>query len=399
METRYEEANKITIQSILWNVVLTIIKVIAGVIGNSSAMIADGLHSASDIISSIGVLIGNYVSSRPGDREHNYGHEKAETLVSFVLSILLIFVSITIGIEAIKSLFNLDALSVPSILPLVVSVISILIKEYQYRITIKVAKKINSPALKADAWHHRSDALSSVAAFIGIGGSILGFKPLDPIASVVVAIFVAKVGISILISSVNELMDVSVDEEEIKELKFIVADTEGVKNLGDIKTRKHGAMAYVDLTICVDENLTVKQGHDIATKLEKHIIKHMEFVKGITVHVETVVLLSHKKPDGHINVKVEFGEGEGKVPLDDIAQRAESYKPKERVTYKMIKEYIEAKYGFKVHTAYIAEVKRDLGLPMYDAPNAVEELKQPRKHPTAEKVEAIKDALKHFEVI
>jgi 23S rRNA (uracil1939-C5)-methyltransferase len=118
-----------------------------------------------------------------------------------------------------------------------------------------------------------------------------------------------------------------------------------------------------------------------------------------SVHVETVVLLSHKKPDGHINVKVEFGEGEGKVPLDDIAQRAESYKPKERVTYKMIKEYIEAKYGFKVHTAYIAEVKRDLGLPMYDAPNAVEELKQPRKHPTAEKVEAIKDALKHFEVI
>ena len=118
-----------------------------------------------------------------------------------------------------------------------------------------------------------------------------------------------------------------------------------------------------------------------------------------TVHVETVVLLSHKKPDGHINVKVEFGEGEGKVPLDNIAKRAESYKPKERVTYKMIKEYIEAKYGFKVHTAYIAEVKRNLGLPMYDAPNAVEELKQPRKHPTAEKVEAIKDALKHFEVI
>ncbi len=118
-----------------------------------------------------------------------------------------------------------------------------------------------------------------------------------------------------------------------------------------------------------------------------------------TGHVETVVLLSHKKPDGHINVKVEFGEGEGKVPLDNIAKRAEEYKPKERVTYKMIKEYIEAKYGFKVHTAYIAEAKRDLGLPMYDAPNAVEELKQPRKHPTAEKVEAIKDALKYFGVI
>ena len=118
-----------------------------------------------------------------------------------------------------------------------------------------------------------------------------------------------------------------------------------------------------------------------------------------TSHVETVVLLSHKKPDSHINIKVEFGEGKGKVPLKAIAERAEAYKPKERVTYKMIKEYIEAKYGFKVHTAYIAEVKRDLGLPMYDAPNAVEELKNPRKHPTAEKVEAIKDALKYFEVI
>ena len=118
-----------------------------------------------------------------------------------------------------------------------------------------------------------------------------------------------------------------------------------------------------------------------------------------SVHVETVVMLSHKKPDSVINVKVEFGDGGDKVPLDNIAKRAEAYKPKERVTYKMIKEYIEAKYGFKVHTAYIAEVKRDLGLPMYDAPNAVEELKQPRKHPTPEKVEAIKDALKHFEVI
>ena len=115
--------------------------------------------------------------------------------------------------------------------------------------------------------------------------------------------------------------------------------------------------------------------------------------------LETVVLLSHKKADSYIHIDVEFGEGEGKIPVDSIAKRAEAYKPKEKVTYKMIKEYIEAKYGFKVHTAYIAEVKRDLGLPMYDAPNAVEELKQPRKHPTPEKVEAIKDALRYFAVI
>ena len=140
----------------------------------------------------------------------------------------------------------------------------------------------------------------------------------------------------------------------------------------------------------------VKRMGELGYQVEKVAVVD-QFCQG--GHVETVVLLSHKKPDGHINVKVEFGEGEGKVPLDNIAKRAEEYKPRERVTYKMIKEYIEAKYGFKVHIAYIAEVKRDLGLPMYDAPNAVEELKQPRKHPTAEKVEAIKDALKYFEVI
>ena len=139
--------------------------------------------------------------------------------------------------------------------------------------------------------------------------------------------------------------------------------------------------------------------HTTAEYARNYTLTIQGLLAGYNTRDETVVLLSHKKPDGHINVKVEFGEGEGKVPLDNIAQRAESYKPKERVTYKMIKEYIEAKYGFKVHTAYIAEVKRDLGLPMYDAPNAVEELKQPRKHPTPEKAEAIKDALKHFEVI
>ena len=125
----------------------------------------------------------------------------------------------------------------------------------------------------------------------------------------------------------------------------------------------------------------------------------MGYVSGLIVMDETVVLLSHKKADSYIHIDVEFGEGEGKIPVDSIAKRAEAYKPKEKVTYKMIKEYIEAKYGFKVHTAYIAEVKRNLGLPMYDAPNAVEELKQPRKHPTPEKIEAIKDALRYFAVI
>ena len=254
METRYDEANKVTIQSIIWNVVLTVIKIFSGIVGKSNAMIADGLHSASDIISSVGVLIGNKVAKAPNDKEHNYGHEKAETLVSFLLSILLIVVSLKIGFNALKSLFNLDRVQVPTLLPLVVSIISIAIKEYQYRITIKVANKINSPSLKADAWHHRSDALSSIAAFIGIGGALLGFKALDPIASIAVALFVAKVGFDILKDSANELMDYSIDEDQEKQIVNIAENTDGVINLGEIRTRKHGATAYVDLTICVNKN-------------------------------------------------------------------------------------------------------------------------------------------------
>ena len=289
METRYDEANKVTIQSIIWNVVLTVIKIFSGIVGKSNAMIADGLHSASDIISSVGVLIGNKVAKAPNDKEHNYGHEKAETLVSFLLSILLIVVSLKIGFNALKSLFNLDRVQVPTLLPLVVSIISIAIKEYQYRITIKVANKINSPSLKADAWHHRSDALSSIAAFIGIGGALLGFKALDPIASIAVALFVAKVGFDILKDSANELMDYSIDEDQEKQIVNIAENTDGVITLGEIRTRKHGATAYVDLTICVNKNLTVFEGHEIATKLEKRIIKEMQFVKGITVHVEPCI--------------------------------------------------------------------------------------------------------------
>lgn len=286
METRYEEASKVTILAILWNVFLSVIKIFAGVIGNSTAMIADGIHSASDIITSVGVLIGNKISSKPGDKEHNYGHEKAETLVSFLLSIILVGVALSIGYEASKSLFNIEGIAIPTLLPLVVSIISILIKEYQYRITIRIAKKINSPALKADAWHHRSDALSSIAAFVGIGGAMLGFKILEPLASIVVALFVCKVGYDILKNAVNELMDVSIDETYENEIKKIAQLTEGVMNLGSLRTRKHGASAYVDLVICVDGKLTVTSGHDIATNLEKKIQNDINIVKGITVHVE-----------------------------------------------------------------------------------------------------------------
>ena len=286
MEARYEEASKVTILAILWNVFLSVIKIFAGVLGNSTAMIADGIHSASDIITSVGVLIGNKISSKPGDKEHNYGHEKAETLVSFLLSIMLIVVAVTIGVDGAKKMLNLNEVKVPTLMPLIVAVISITIKEYQYRITIKVAKKINSPALKADAWHHRSDAFSSVAAFIGIGGAMLGYKILEPIATIVVAVIVCKVALEIFINSMNELMDVSISEEEENKIIEYCKNTKGVKHVKTLRTRKHGAFAYVDLVICVDGNLTVIQGHDIASALEKKLIDEISIIKGITVHVE-----------------------------------------------------------------------------------------------------------------
>lgn len=287
--SRYEEATKVTLISIIWNVILTFVKVLGGILGKSNAMIADGLHSASDIISSIGVLIGNKIAKTPNDKEHNYGHEKAETLVSFLLSMLLIGVALKISLNGVNSLIHLDNVQVPTFLPLIISVISIGIKEYQYKITIKVAKKINSPSLKADAWHHRSDALSSVAAFIGIGGSLLGFKALDPIATVVVGLFVAKVGLDIFKDAINELMDYSIDENDESQIITIANCTDGVLNIGELRTRKHGSMAYVDLTICVNKDLTVLQGHEIANKLEISILEELQIVKGITVHVEPCI--------------------------------------------------------------------------------------------------------------
>ena len=225
---RYDESNKVTIISILLNIGLTVIKVIAGILGNSTAIIADGLHSASDIITSIGILIGNRISRKPRDDEHQYGHEKAESLVSFILASVLIIVALKLGYDGVKNLININKIIKPTMLPLIVSLISIGVKEYQYQITIKVAKKTNSSSLRADAWHHRSDAFSSIAAFIGIGGAILGFKRLDPIASIIVALVVVKVGIDILKSSCDELMDSSISKADINKIKSLVENDEKI---------------------------------------------------------------------------------------------------------------------------------------------------------------------------
>lgn len=286
MENRYDESNKITIISILLNIVLTILKIIAGFLGNSTAIIADGLHSASDIITSIGILIGNKISRKPRDDEHQYGHEKAESIVSFILSAVLIIVAIKIGYDGVINLLNINTLEMPSVLPLIVSVISIGVKEYQYQITIRVAKKINSSSLKADAWHHRSDALSSIAAFIGIGGAMLGFKALDPIASIIVAVVVIKVGVDILKASCNELMDSSISKKDINQIENIIENYYEIYGIKDFKSRKYGAVAYIDMSIFIDKSKTLEEAHDIADKLEQNIMSKLNYIKEINIHTE-----------------------------------------------------------------------------------------------------------------
>lgn len=283
---RYDESNKVTIISILLNIGLTVIKVIAGILGNSTAIIADGLHSASDIITSIGILIGNRISRKPRDDEHQYGHEKSESLVSFILASVLIIVALKLGYDGVKNLININKIIKPTMLPLIVSLISIGVKEYQYQITIKVAKKTNSSSLRADAWHHRSDAFSSIAAFIGIGGAILGFKRLDPIASIIVALVVVKVGIDILKSSCDELMDSSISKADINKIKSLVENDEKICGIKDFKSRKYGSVAYIDMSIFIDNNKTLEEAHNIADNLENDIISKLSYIKEINIHTE-----------------------------------------------------------------------------------------------------------------
>ena len=286
MENRYNESNKVTILSIILNILLTVLKILSGIFGKSSAIIADGIHSASDIITSLGVLIGNNLAKKPKDLEHPYGHERIETIISFILASVLILVAIQIGINGISSLLNPNNILTPNVLPLIVSFISVIIKEFQFRITIKVANKINSPSLKADAWHHRSDALSSIAAFIGIGGAILGIKILDPIATIIVALIVIKVGFNIFKASFDELIDRSIDISDIHAIKDITKETLEITSINSFKSRQHGPFAYIDMTISLNKNLTLFEAHKVADNLEKNIIKKFPYIKEINIHTE-----------------------------------------------------------------------------------------------------------------
>ncbi|CDD30008.1 cation diffusion facilitator family transporter [Clostridium sp. CAG:433] len=285
MKNNEKIAIKVSIISIILNCLLTLIKFISGVISKSSAMISDSVHSLSDVLSTFVVIIGVKISNKKADSDHPYGHERIECVSAIILSGMLFVVGALIGINGIKNVTNSSNLVMPGVLALIASIISIISKEAMYQYTIRVSKKINSAALKADAWHHRSDALSSIGSFIGILGSRLGFKVFDPLASVIISLCIIKVSIDIFKDAIDKMVDKSCDKEVIDKVISVIEKNESVKNIDDIKTRQFGNKAYVDVEISVDENLLLKDAHKVAEEIHDSVENEINIVKHCMVHV------------------------------------------------------------------------------------------------------------------
>ena len=285
MKNNEKIAIKVSVISIILNCLLTLIKFISGVISKSSAMISDSVHSLSDVLSTFVVIIGVKISNKKADSDHPYGHERIECVSAIILSGMLFVIGALIGINGIKNVTNSSNLVMPGVLALIASIISIISKEAMYQYTIRVSKKINSAALKADAWHHRSDALSSIGSFIGILGSRLGFKIFDPLASVIISLCIIKVSIDIFKDAIDKMVDKSCDKEVIDKVISVIEKNESVKNIDDIKTRQFGNKAYVDVEISVDENLLLKDAHKVAEEIHDSVENEINIVKHCMVHV------------------------------------------------------------------------------------------------------------------
>ncbi|SFL57990.1 cation diffusion facilitator family transporter [Halanaerobium salsuginis] len=284
-KSRYQESRKISLISLLSNTLLAVLKIFIGIFASSTALIADGFHSLSDMASTIIVLISIKFSTTPADKNHPYGHEKAEALGTNILAVILILTAIFLGRDALLSLWQRD-IKEPGLAALAVAFISIIVKEILYRYTIKIGKRINSKALIADAHHHRSDAFSSIAALFGIAGARLGFSFLDPLAGVVVALLILKVAYDILKSTSYELMDGRPAREKVDEITKIAAKISGVIDVYDLKLRSYGPNYIVDLKIVVQDQLSVVEGHNIACQVESQIIEQQADVKDVMVHVD-----------------------------------------------------------------------------------------------------------------
>ena len=283
-------ANKVSIISIIANTFLAIFKLLAGIFAHSSAMISDAIHSASDVFSSFVVIIGIKLSSKEPDKEHPYGHERLECVAAMILSVILFITGAGIFYNALKNIItgNYNNIAIPGVLALIAAIVSIAVKEAMYWYTRHYAKKIDSSALMADAWHHRSDALSSVGALIGIFFARIGYPIMDSVASIIIFIFIVKASIDIFMDATNKVVDHSCDEELEKETYNYVMKNKDVKDIDLLRTRMFGNKIYVDLEICLDEKLTLKEAHDIAESLHNKLEKKFDKVKHVMVHVNPV---------------------------------------------------------------------------------------------------------------
>ena len=269
---------------LLTNIALTIFKLLAGIFGFSKAMIADGLHSLSDVLTTGIVYVGICIGARPPDKEHPYGHGNAETIAASLVSLIIFIIGAFAGVSAGLAIIH-QQFKAPLMIALLAAIISIVLKEGLFRYTIKVGERSNNPAVIADAWHHRSDSYSSVAALMGIVGARISFLYLDPIAGLIVSGFIIKIALSLIRSNIGIIMDEKPSSIFINNIKAIAQATEGVKNIDSIKVHRRGSTFTIDMEIAVDGSLTVEEGHGIASQVRDKLLKRIRYTRDVMVHV------------------------------------------------------------------------------------------------------------------
>ncbi len=284
-EVKY--AIKVSVITIIANAALALVKGIAAIVGNSSALLSDAAHSLSDVLSTFVVLIGVKVANKESDKDHQYGHERLESIAAILLSGVLMATGVGIGFVGMEKLFsgNYENLVLPTNIALYAAIVSIFAKEAMYWYTYFAAKKINSDVLMADAWHHRSDALSSIGSFIGILGAKMGYPVMDSLASVVIALLVMKAAYDIFVNAMDKLVDKALDEKTEKEIINLITSFDEVLGIDLIKTRMFGNKIYVDVEIVVDRALSLVDAHEIAEKVHNSIEENFVLVKHCMVHV------------------------------------------------------------------------------------------------------------------
>lgn len=286
MENTSQEAIKISRISILVNLLLSAGKLAAGLLAHSGAMISDAVHSASDVFSTLVVIVGVKLSGKDSDREHPYGHERMECVAAILLSGILLATGLVIGWEGIQKILSERAeLQAPGILAAAAALVSILVKELLFRYVRGFARKLDSTALMAEAWHHRSDALSSIGALAGILGARAGFPVLDPLASVVICVFIAKAAADIFRDAVDKMVDHSCDEETEDQIRLCAVEQPEVERIDLLKTREFGNRIYIEMEIAVNGDLPLRKAHDAAERVHDEIERRFPKVKHIMIHV------------------------------------------------------------------------------------------------------------------